>query len=74
MTKEKYRENWSRPLAIIIKGRPDPLKLFWEYKAKSTGGVSVATPEWRDDRVPLIVAAGQPRHHTASLATARPAH
>lgn len=43
---------------MIIKGRLDPLGLFWEREAELMSGVGVATPEWTDDRSTSLVVAG----------------
>jgi hypothetical protein len=47
---EALREQWSRMLEMVARGRLEPLKAFWEREFANMGGVDVALPEWIADR------------------------
>ncbi|KAL4063165.1 hypothetical protein V8B97DRAFT_1955867 [Scleroderma yunnanense] len=47
---ELYREKWYRLLDMVVKGRLEPLKTFWEREGESIGGANATIPEWTGDR------------------------
>ncbi|KZT09912.1 uncharacterized protein LAESUDRAFT_722063 [Laetiporus sulphureus 93-53] len=51
-TKEEdlFREKWSRLLDMIMRGRFDALKAFWEREGSNIGGIDVSVPEWAGER------------------------
>ena len=47
---EVYREKWGRLLEMVVKGRLEPLKTFWEREVASMGGIDETIPEWTGER------------------------
>lgn len=65
LTKEEelYHEKWSRLLDMVLKGRLEPLKGFWEREGEDIGGVDAPIPEWTGDRrASLLQVAAQAGH------------
>lgn len=52
LTKEEeiYRDKWDRFLDMIMKGRLDIAKTFWEREGEALGGIDAAIPEWTGER------------------------
>ncbi|KAK2465656.1 hypothetical protein APHAL10511_002200 [Amanita phalloides] len=60
---EVLREKWSRLLEMIIKGRLEVLKLFWEREGETLGGVNAAIPDWTGEkRTRMLQVATQSGH------------
>ena len=52
---EILREKWDRLLEMVIKGRLDPLKAFWDRESSTIGGVNALIPEWTGERRATIL-------------------
>ncbi|GLB41712.1 putative ankyrin repeat and zinc finger [Lyophyllum shimeji] len=60
---EILREKWSRLLQMVVKGRLEPLKAFWERETSNMGPIDVRIPEWTGDRrATLLQVAAQAGH------------
>ncbi|KAJ8522738.1 hypothetical protein ONZ45_g717 [Pleurotus djamor] len=55
---EIYREKWLRLLEMIIKGRLEPLKAFWEREGESLGGINASIPEWAGEKRRTLLQVG----------------
>ncbi|KAJ7576852.1 hypothetical protein C8J56DRAFT_1171158 [Mycena floridula] len=47
---EALREKWARLLDMIMKGRLEPLKSFWEREGTNIGGIDVSIPVWAGEK------------------------
>lgn len=47
---EVLREKWERLLEMVVKGRLDALKVFWEREGDELGGIDVRMPAWTKER------------------------
>ena len=52
---EILREKWDRLLEMVVKGRLDSLKAFWDRESLAIGGVDAQIPEWTGERRATIL-------------------
>jgi hypothetical protein len=52
---ELLRAKWTRLVEMVIKGRLEALKVFWEREGVNMGGVDVSLPEWTGERAGTLL-------------------
>ena len=52
---ELVRDKWTRSLDMIIHGRLDALKDFWEREGKGLGGIDARIPSWTGVKVATLL-------------------
>jgi hypothetical protein len=52
---ELLREKWARLLDMVIHGRLDALKDFWEREGEGLGGIDTRIPPWAGEKVSTLL-------------------
>ncbi|KAH9072134.1 hypothetical protein EDB83DRAFT_2541495 [Lactarius deliciosus] len=52
---ELLREKWARLLDMVLHGRLDALKDFWEREGEGLGGIDTRIPPWAEEKVSTLL-------------------
>ncbi|KAH9034673.1 hypothetical protein EDB84DRAFT_1486530 [Lactarius hengduanensis] len=52
---ELLREKWARLLDMVLHGRLDALKDFWEREGEGLGGIDTRIPSWVEEKVSTLL-------------------
>lgn len=52
---ELTRDKWTRLLDMVVHGRLDALKVFWEREGNNLGGIDTKIPPWAGERVVTLL-------------------
>ncbi|KAH9176052.1 hypothetical protein EDB89DRAFT_2092409 [Lactarius sanguifluus] len=52
---ELLREKWTRLLDMVLHGRLDALKDFWEREGEGLGGIDTRMPPWAEEKVSTLL-------------------